>query len=83
MAESPRLHADGTECLDGARRVPKTYQPCCDAFDRRTASCVNDIRFEWWPSSRHWVVIVPDGGSSGLHLSFCPFCGFGLAGGRP
>jgi hypothetical protein len=42
-------------------------------------ACVFDIRFEWWPKTKQWVIRIADGGSSGLKMSFCPYCGTALA----
>jgi hypothetical protein len=64
------------DCLDGIRSpVPAGYRACCEAFDRHLEASVFDIRFEWWPKSKKWVIRVADGGSSGLTIRFCPYCG--------
>ncbi|WP_426197733.1 DUF6980 family protein [Massilia sp. DWR3-1-1] len=69
------IHADGTECDAGTQKVPKHYQPCCERFAQGTLNCEFDIRFEWWAKSKRWIVRIPDGGSSGMDIAFCPFCG--------
>jgi len=74
-----QLHDDGTPCLEGTRQVPRGFQPCCDRFGASTTACVFDIRFEWWPKTKQWVIRIADGGSSGLKMSFCPYCGTAMA----
>lgn len=76
----PLVHDDGSVCLEGTRRVPARYKPCCRAFDRLTTNCKFDIRAEWWAGRRKWYVLLCDGGSSGLELNYCPFCGKKLPG---
>lgn len=71
-------HPGGEPCLAGKRKVPRAFSACCSRFDDATQACIFDIRFECWPRSKSWVVRVADGGSSGLELSFCPFCGENL-----
>lgn len=68
-------HVDGTHCEAGTQKIPKDYQPCCGRFGQGTLNCEFDIRFEWWARSKSWVVRIPDGGSSGMDISFCPYCG--------
>jgi hypothetical protein len=78
-----RLHADGTVCMEGSQVVPDGFEACCDRFLNSTTACSVDVRFEWWESHDGWYVIIADGGHSGLHFSFCPFCGSRLAGQHP
>ncbi len=69
-------HADGTVCLEGTRSVPRNYSPCCEVFDYRTAACVYDIRYEWWPISHQWVIVIAEvAGGGGITVSYCPHCG--------
>jgi len=68
-------HSGGEICLAGTRKVPRGFDPCCARFDLATKACVFDIRFEWWPKTNSWVVRVADGGSSGIDIAFCPYCG--------
>jgi hypothetical protein len=68
-------HAGVEPCLAGERKVPRGFSACCSRFDHATQACTFDTRFEWWPRSKSWVVRVADGGSSGIEISFCPFCG--------
>ncbi len=70
------LHADGTPCLEGTRRVPRGFAPCCAAFDRLTQNCVADLRVEWWSRRRRWFLLLPSStGNEGLEVHFCPHCG--------
>jgi len=69
------VHADGSPCVAGTQTIPKNYQPCCKRFAQGTLNCEFDIRFEWWATNNTWVVRLPDGGSSGMDISFCPYCG--------
>src|SRR5687767_12269707 len=68
-------HPGGEPCLAGERKVPRGFSACCSRFDHATQACTYDIRFEWWARSKSWVVRAADGGSSGLKVSYCPFCG--------
>jgi hypothetical protein len=72
------LHAHGTHCAEGTRSVPRGFVACCERFNYATQACEFDIRFEWWPKAKSWFVRIPDGGSGGLEIGFCPFCGAGL-----
>ena len=74
-----QTHADGTPCVEGTQNVPRGFIPCCESFEAGTKACEFDIRFEWWPKSKHWVIRVPDGGTSGLEISYCPYCGGNLS----
>lgn len=75
-------HSDGSECFGGSgnAKIPDNFVPCCDIFKERTKSCQYDLRYEYWNNWKRWVVIVPDGGSSGIKINFCPHCGFNLLG---
>jgi hypothetical protein len=74
-----KRHIDGSVCLEGVRSsIPRGYKVCCEVFERCLFACVYDIRFEWWPKSKIWVIRVADGGSSGLVMNFCPYCGAAL-----
>jgi hypothetical protein len=71
-----KRHTDGTRCLEGTRRVPRGFSPCCSVFDLHTTSCAYDIRYEWWQRHRIWVVTIADSaGGGGIEVSFCPHCG--------
>lgn len=75
-ARARALHPDGTPCLDGRRRVPRGFTPCCAAFDRLTRNCVYDLRVEWWGRHRRWFVRLPaPTATTGLEVRFCPHCG--------
>jgi hypothetical protein len=76
---SKQLHADGTPCLEGTQKVPRNYEPCCEIFDAGTKACEFDIRFEWWAKLKHWVIRIPDGGSAGMEIAYCPYCGTKLS----
>ena len=75
-----RASANPRPCLEGTRQVPRGFQPCCDRFEASTTACVLDIRFEWWPTTKQWVIRIADGVSCALKISFCPYCGTALAG---
>jgi hypothetical protein len=77
----PVLHADGTVCREGTRRVPRAFRACCSAFDHRTLACVFDVRYEWWPRQKSWFVPIHDtAGGGGIAIAFCPHCGAKLKG---
>jgi hypothetical protein len=77
----PRKHLDGSLCLEGTRKVPRSHHPCCEPFDSHTRSCTFDIRYEWWNSQRGWFLRIDDSaGGGGIAISFCPHCGSKLAG---
>jgi hypothetical protein len=70
------LHADGTSCREGTRSVPPDYTPCCNIFDGYTTTCEYDIRYEWWPTARHWAIAIAESaGGGGITMIFCPHCG--------
>lgn len=76
-----QLHTDGTVCLEGTRRVPKAFAPCCDQFKYRTTACDSDIRYEWWSKRKIWVTKISDiAGGGGVVMSYCPHCGRKLKG---
>jgi hypothetical protein len=78
-----RKHTDGSICLEGTRRVPKPYTACCEAFDSRTVACTFDIRYEWWPKLKTWVVPISDAsGGGGVAINHCPHCGMKLKGSK-
>ena len=74
------MHADGSSCPEGTRRVPRPFKTCCEAFASRTLACYHDIRYEWWPNYKGWfIVIAPSAGGGGISISYCPHCGASLA----
>jgi hypothetical protein len=74
-------HSDGTLCLEGTRRVPRAYRACCEAFDARTFTCVHDVRYEWWPGQKTWVIRISEqSGGGGIAMAYCPHCGAKLKG---
>jgi hypothetical protein len=73
------VHADGSRCREGTQKVPRDFRACCERFSAQTSACEFDVRFEWWPKRKSWVICIPDGGESGLEISFCPYCGSDLA----
>lgn len=69
-------HSDGTECLEGTSSVPESFSPCCEVFGGHTTTCAFDIRYEWWPKSKQWVIAISESaGGGGITISFCPHCG--------
>ncbi len=69
-------HPDGTVCLEGTRSLPKSYSPCCEIFDSHTSTCEYDLRYEWGPRSRQWVIAIAESaGGGGVRISYCPHCG--------
>ena len=77
-----KTHPDGTACPEGSRRVPRTFVPCCESFERHTSSCFFDFRLEWWARQKAWfIIIAPSAGGGGLQIAYCPFCGRHLASG--
>jgi len=66
-------HSDGSDCLEGVQRVPLGFDACCAWLEARTLACEFDIRIEC--RGQDWVICVPDGGSSGLVIRWCPSCG--------
>jgi hypothetical protein len=76
-----KTHSAGDLCLEGARRVPANFSPCCDAFEGHLETCAFDLRYEWWERSRQWVVRVADeAGGGGITIGYCPHCGHKLSG---
>jgi len=77
MTTIPIKHPDGTFCLEGTTALPPDFQPCCDLFAAHTATCAYDLRYEWWPRSRQWVIAIAEaagGGGVVIHY-FSPFGG--------
>ena len=72
-AMGKRTHPDGSCCLEGVRRVPPGFDACCAFLEARTLACEFDIRIEF--RGQDWVICVPDGGSSGMVIRWCPSCG--------
>lgn len=68
-------HPDGTVCKEGTSSLPPGFATCCNAFLSHTTTCVADIRYGWWPSTKRWVICAVDGGNSGYEIAFCPHCG--------
>ena len=76
-----RRHADGSPCLEGTRRVPQDYVPCCKDFDYRTTRCAYDIRYEYSKEYDVWVILLVEAaGGGGIEISYCPHCGARLKG---
>ncbi len=76
-------HADGTRCLEGTKRVPRSFRPCCEVFAGHVATCAHDLRYEWWPKARQWVIAIAESaGGGGISIEFCPHCGARLRRGR-
>jgi hypothetical protein len=77
------LHPDGTKCLEGTRRVPRSFKACCEVFDGHTSACAFDIRYEWWSKQKMWVIAISESaGDGGIAIQFCPHCGAKLTGSR-
>ena len=71
-----KKHTDGTECLEGTKRVPKNFKPCCDVFEGHTSTCAFDLRYEWRQKSKQWVIAISEiAGGGGISIAFCPHCG--------
>ncbi len=74
-------HPDGSICLEGTSSVPRRFKSCCDSFLRRTSACVYDVRCEWWPKKRIWVILIAESsGGGGIQIGHCPHCGARLSG---
>lgn len=70
------VHSDGSPCREGKSSAPKGYVPCCAAFAGHLATCEFDVRYEWHPRQRHWVIAIPDvAGGGGVQITYCPHCG--------
>jgi len=66
MTTKPQVgHPDGTLCLEGTTSLPSDFQPCCDVFAAHTATCAHDLRYEWWPTSRRWVIAIAEAAGGG------------------
>ena len=73
-------HPDGTLCLEGTTSLPPDFQPCCAVFAAHTATCAYDLRYEWRPKSRQWVIAIAEAaGGGGIVIAHCPHCGAPLA----
>jgi len=69
-------HTDGSACKEGTRDLPADFAPCCEIFGAHVATCEYDIRYEWWPEQRFWVIAIAAGaGSGGIWIGHCPHCG--------
>jgi len=69
-------HSDGTICREGTQSLPEDFVPCCEMFSAHTATCVFDIRYEWWKTSRRWVIAIAESaGGGGIEITYCPHCG--------
>jgi len=81
MTTKPQAtHPDGTSCLEGTTSLPPDFQPCCAVFAAHTATCAHDLRYEWWPKSRRWVIALAESaGGGGIVITHCPHCGTPLA----
>ena len=79
--KNPQLHTDGTVCYEGTRRVPRPFKACCVEFNKHTLACVHDVRYEWWPKQKTWVIPIGElSGGGGVAISHCPHCGKKLKG---
>jgi hypothetical protein len=63
----------GDECEEDTQRVPKTWKPCCKAFEARTKACQYEVRVVWYGRAK-WGIPIPHDGSY-IHIKHCPFCG--------
>src|SRR5262249_15589562 len=76
MTKRTRTHLDGSRCLEGTRALPTGFDACCYVFDGHVETCALDVRYEWWPEQRLWVIVAPTSERSvGVAMSFCPHCG--------
>ena len=74
-------HNDGAICPEGTIKVHPKYKMCCEEFGRRTLACYYDIRYEWWPKSKGWFIIIsPQAGGGGIRINYCPHCSAKLNG---
>jgi hypothetical protein len=88
MATERKTHPDGTPCKEGTRSVPSRHVACCETFAGHLSTCDLDVRYEWWPRPRQWVITIAESaGGGGIVIRYCPHCGAELqprtrAGGR-
>ena len=76
VIDMAKKHADGTTCLEGTRRVPIGFRPCCPTFAAHTVTCAYDIRYEYWSKRKQWLIVISESaGGGGIAISFCPHCG--------
>lgn len=69
-------HADGTPCKEGTSSIPRGFVPCCAEFSGHLTTCDFDVRYEWWPKQRHWVIAIAEvAGGGGIRIAYCPHCG--------
>ena len=59
--------------------APPGFVPCCELFGGHLETCAYDIRYEWFPSTKRWVIAIAEvAGGGGIEIKFCPHCGSGL-----
>lgn len=79
IAPKLRKHEDGSICLEGTRKLPKNFKPCCEVFRSHTASCIFDVRYEWNENIKGWwIAIDSKAGGGGIEIKYCPHCGESL-----
>jgi hypothetical protein len=59
-------------------RSGSAFKHCCDLMEAYLAS--EDAILFYWPRVREYAIPVHDGGSSGIVITFCPWCGSKLPG---
>jgi len=63
-------------CLEGTKKVPRGFKGCCETFAGHTTTCTFDIRYEWWPKLKTWVIVIDESaGGGGITIGYCPHCG--------
>lgn len=81
LQPASRKHTDGSLCLEGTRKLPREFAPCCAQFEAHTSACVYDVRYEWSGGVAAWQIAIPEiAGGGGLIINHCPHCGAPLAG---
>lgn len=79
LQPAQRRHLDGTRCLEGTRKLPRNFAPCCSEFERHTAACTHDVRYEWSDSLQSWcIALSAASGAGGQNIRYCPHCGTSL-----